>query len=226
MSVFRDVETKLPDSFPVLKMNKIQSQVQSKNSLHHTIALPIIHCKSKCLTELSIAQDQVGHAAVHAGTYCWLQSVLEFSIGMAVQLKHLSFPTDSLVNYFAPVQRTLQFQNSHLFLLEHMSGKPQSLAFLIQFPDQSFFSGKYQHPTDIAPAFPMLRLSKDDFRFQNLVRCQSTYRMTSRKFYTGFPWRQNDQRLSKIRRTEMFAPIDMPILDRLHTFLENFDFCP
>ena len=207
-------------------MNKIQIQVQSKNSLDHTLALPIIHCKSKCLPELSTAQDQVGHAAVHAGTYCWLQSVLEFSRGMAVQIEHLSLSDWQFSSLFRSSSANASVSKSRPVLSEHLSGRPQLLEFLTQFPAQSCFPRKYQHPTDIAPAFPMLRLSKDDFRFQNLVLGQSTYRMTSRKFYTGLPWKQNDQRLSKVRRTGMFGPIDMPILDRLVTFLENLDFCP
>ena len=50
------------------------------------------------------------------------------------------------------------------------------------------------------------------------------HRMYSKKFYTGFQWRLNNQRLSNLHRTKIFAPIYMPVLHWLDTLLENFDF--
>ena len=44
-SVFRDVETKLPDGFHAQKMNKILNQVPSNNFLDHILTLPIIECQ-------------------------------------------------------------------------------------------------------------------------------------------------------------------------------------
>ena len=133
-SVFLDIETELPASFPTPKMNKIQSQVQSKNSLDHSLVLPTIHCKSKSLKEFSSIQYQVRHPTVNAGEYCWLQDVLEFSIGMAVQLENVYFLTDRLTQCFAQLQRPLQLQNLHLSLSKHPSDRQQWLGFLIQFP--------------------------------------------------------------------------------------------